>query len=90
MMSISSEAEILGTEWLEYPANLQHYDSLVMDGAACVERVDGLSDVLFSKGTKLEVVESSVGSEVERMAMGSDGELDKFLGRREVPSLQVL
>lgn len=40
-------------------------DSLVMDGAVCVERVDGLSDILFSKGTKFEVVESSVGSEVE-------------------------
>ena len=90
MMSISSETERLDTQWLEYPANLQHYDSLAMDGAVCVERVDGLSDVLFSKGTKLEVVESSVGSEIKRMTMGGDGELDEFLGTREVPSLQVL
>ncbi|KUJ18809.1 uncharacterized protein LY89DRAFT_780813 [Mollisia scopiformis] len=61
-MSTDGEFEKVEADWLRYPASLKDFDSIAVDSSACMEQIDRLSDVLFSKGTKVEVLESSISS----------------------------
>lgn len=82
-MSTVSEGD---AKWLRYPTNLEeYYDPIAIDYAACIGQIDCFSDVVFSKGTKLEVLESTFSN---RKIESEDG-LDAFLRSTLDPPLQI-
>lgn len=90
-MSTTSEASSVEEAWQKYPANLEHYDPIAVDGPACITRLDGLSDVIFSKGTNLEVVDLFDTSALSRREIENEEALDVFLGANlPSPSLRIV
>lgn len=89
-MSTTSEASSVEEEWPRYPTNLKHYDPIAFD-AECIGHLDQLSDVIFSKGTKLEVLESLESSVLLRREIENADALDVFLSANLAPpSLRVM
>ncbi|KAH7350699.1 hypothetical protein BKA65DRAFT_243414 [Rhexocercosporidium sp. MPI-PUGE-AT-0058] len=89
-MTIDSEKEIAPPEWLRYPANLKNCDAIVVDGDACMQHLDRLSKVLFSKNTKLETIALSPGLDIKRTTVQNEDGLDVFLREASAPELQII
>lgn len=55
-MAIDREKEIAPPEWFRHRANLKNCDVIAIDGDACIQHLERLLKVLFSKDTKLETI----------------------------------
>lgn len=62
-----SGVDSIEAEWLRYfvTLGLESFDTIALDSAAFTGHIDRLADVVFSKGTKLDVLWSSESSKSE-------------------------
>jgi len=81
-MSSSEKNEIkTAAQWERYVASLEHFDAFAVDSSARIEQLDRLSDVIFSRTTRLGILEASGKTEVVRNLIESEDGLNKFLGK---------
>jgi hypothetical protein len=57
MSSSSSDTDSVEKRWGTYPTDLEQYDSVALDNSGCMERIEQMEHVLFSKETHLDVIE---------------------------------
>jgi hypothetical protein len=89
-MTSASEKSTADLEWLQYPTNLEIYDSLAVDGSACIEQINRLSSVLFSNGTKFDVFDATDEEGVARTLVESEDALDVLLKKNPLLDLRIL
>jgi hypothetical protein len=79
MPSSSSDTDNVENGWGAYPADLEQYDSIALDAPACMERIEQLKHVLFSKETYLEAIELRDAQGIVRRAIESEKALKGFV-----------
>lgn len=90
-MSTGSEADSVEIEWWRYPTNVENFDPIAIDTASSLGHIDRLSDVVFSKGSRLEVLELSEALGLMNKTLESEDALDNFMSSKlDPPILQIV
>lgn len=79
MSSSSSNTDNVEEVWGSYPTDLDQYDSLALDTSACMERIELLEHVLFSKETYLDVIQLKGNEGIVSRVIESEEALKGFV-----------
>jgi hypothetical protein len=80
IMSLSSsDTDSMEKGWGAYPTDLEQYDALALDASACMERIEVLDHVLFSKETYFEVLQLQENERIVNRVIESEEALRRFV-----------
>ena len=80
IMSLSSgNTDNVEKGWGVYPTDLAQYDSLALNASACMERIELLEHILFSKETYLEVIQLRESERIVHRVIESEEALKGFV-----------
>ena len=80
IMSLSSgNTDNMEKESDTYPTDLEQYDSFALDASACMERIQLLAHVLFSKEIYLDVIQLKDNERIVNKVIESEEALKGFV-----------